>query len=166
MTGLPPNPRKHRAGLVVIASYKLLGAMVCVAIGVGALKLIGKDIEDVLARIATDLRLPESRFVNMIFDRAQLLDDPMLKRIGFAAFCYAAVGVLEAIGLYLEKTWGEFLTLIITASFLPLEIHEIMRRLTWVRVGMFTVNMLVLIYLIWMLGERAAQRRGRPITEV
>ncbi len=164
MTGsashLVPRVRNHRAGLVVIAVYKLLGALLFVAVGVGALRLLHKDIDDVVWRMIGDLKMnPESRMVNFIFEKAELLNDPLLKRIGVAAFCYAAVGILEAIGLYLEKTWGEFLTLIITASFLPFELHELMRRLTWLRVGLLVANILVLLYLIWMLGERAAHRR-------
>jgi uncharacterized membrane protein (DUF2068 family) len=102
---------------------------------------------------------PESRIVNFLFEKAELLNDPLLRRIGFGAFCYAAVGVIEAVGLYLEKAWAEFLTLIITASFLPFEIHELIRRLTWLRVGLLVTNVVVLLYLVWMLGERAAHRR-------
>lgn len=158
-THLVTQPRNHRAGLILIAAYKLLGALVCVLIGVGALHLVGKDIDDVLFKIAADLRLPESRFVNFLFEKAELLNDPILKKIGVAAFCYATLGVLEAIGLYLEKAWGEFLTVIITASFLPFEIHEIMRRLTWLRVGLLVTNLVVLLYLIWLLGERANAKR-------
>jgi uncharacterized membrane protein (DUF2068 family) len=127
---------------------------------VGALRLLHRDIDDVVWRMIADLKMnPESRMVNFLFEKAELLNDPLLRRIGVVAFCYAAVGILEAIGLYLEKTWGEFLTLIITASFLPVEIHELMRRLTWVRMGLLVANVLVLIYLIWMLGESAAHRR-------
>src|SRR5579863_3466985 len=164
MTGsashLVTGTRNHRTGLVLIAAYKLLGALLFIAIGVGALRLLHKDIDDVVWRMIGDLKMnPESRLVNFIFEKAELLNDPILRRIGLAAFCYAAVGILEAIGLYLEKTWGEFLTLIITASFLPFEIHEIMRRLTPMRVGLLVANILVLVYLIWMLGERAAHRR-------
>lgn len=126
----------------------------------GALRLLHRDIDDVVWRMIADLKMnPESRMVNFLFEKAELLNDPLLRRIGVVAFCYAAVGILEAIGLYLEKTWGEFLTLIITASFLPVEIHELMRRLTWVRMGLLVANVLVLIYLIWMLGESAAHRR-------
>lgn len=153
---------KHRAGLVLIAAYKLLGALLFVGIGVGALKLLHKDIDDVVWRIISDLKMnPESRFVNFIFDKAELLNDPILKKIGLAAFCYAALGILEAIGLYLEKAWGEFLTLVITASFLPFEMHEIIRHLTWVRISLFVGNLAVLFYMFWLLGERAAQRRRR-----
>jgi uncharacterized membrane protein (DUF2068 family) len=159
-THLAPIRRNHRAGLVLIAAYKLLGALLFVAVGVGALRLLHKDIYDVVWRMIADLKMnPESRIVNFLFEKAELLNDPLLRRIGVVAFCYAAVGVLEAIGLYLEKTWGEFLTLIITASFLPFEVHELMRRLTWIRVGLLVTNILVLVYLIWMLGERAANRR-------
>jgi uncharacterized membrane protein (DUF2068 family) len=152
--------RSHSTGLVLIAAYKLLGALLFVAVGVGALRLLHKDIDDVMWRMIGDLKMnPESRIVNFLFEKAELLNDPLLRRIGVVAFCYAAVGVLEAIGLYLEKTWGEFLTLVITASFLPFEVHELMRRLTWLRVGLLAANILVLVYLVWMLGERAAHRR-------
>lgn len=154
------HSRHHDAGLVLIAVYKLLGALLFVGIGVGALRLLHKDIDDVVWRMVNDLKMnPESRFVNFIFEKAELLNDPILRRIGVAAFSYATVSAIEAVGLYLEKAWAEFLTLIITASFLPFEIHELIRRLTWTRVGLFVANVLVLLYLIWMLGAKAAQRR-------
>jgi uncharacterized membrane protein (DUF2068 family) len=159
MTGsslkIAPKAHRHNRYLVLIAVYKLLQALLFVAIGVGALRLLHRDIEDVLTRVASDLRFnPEGRFVHFILDRASLLNSPMLRRIGLGAFCYAAVGLLEGIGLYLEKAWGEYLTLIITASFLPIEIHEILRRLTWPRVGLLVMNVLVLLYLLKMVVDR------------
>ena len=154
--------RRHNKGLVLIALYKLLLALIFIAVGIGALHLVGKDIDDVLSTAAADLRFnPEGRFVNFLLDRASFLDDPMLRRIGFGAFCYAAIGILEGIGLYLEKAWGEYLTLIITASFLPIEILEIMRRLTMARVTILIVNVLVLIYLIKVVIDR--QRRPKLV---
>jgi uncharacterized membrane protein (DUF2068 family) len=167
-THLAPPSRsrghRHRAGLVVIALYKLVGAVLLFALGIGALKLVHKDIDDVVWHALVEVlhRNPESRFVNFIFEKAELLNDPLLKRIGFGAFCYAGLGVLEAVGLYLEKVWGEFLTLAITGSFLPLELTEVIRRVTWVRVSLLAVNIAVVIYLLWVIGEKAAERaRGR-----
>jgi uncharacterized membrane protein (DUF2068 family) len=150
-----PKAQRHNKYLVLIAVYKLLQALLFVAIGVGALRLLHQDIDDVLSRVASDLRFnPEGRFVNFVLDRASLLNDPMLRRIGLGAFCYAAVGLLEGIGLYLEKAWGEYLTLIITASFLPLEIHGILRRLTMPRAGLLVANVLVLLYLLKVVVDR------------
>ncbi len=154
----------HRTGLVLIAAYKLLVALLFVGVGVGALRLLHKDIDDLVWRLIGELKMnPESRFVNFIFEKAELLNDPLLRRIGLAAFCYAALGVLEAVGLYLEKTWAEFLTLIVTASFLPFEVRELFLRLTWIRVGLLVTNVMVLLYLVWMLGEKAAHKRRAGI---
>src|SRR5579863_1042562 len=85
---------RHNKGLVLIAVYKLLYSLLIVAIGVGALRLVNKDVGDILTRIASDLRFnPEGRFVHFVLERASLLDDPTLRRIGFGAFCYAAIGI-------------------------------------------------------------------------
>jgi uncharacterized membrane protein (DUF2068 family) len=109
----------------------------------------------VLTQVAMALRFnPESRFINFILDKASLLNDPLLRRIGAAAFSYAGLGLAEGIGLYLEKAWGEYLTLAITASFLPWEIFEVLRRLTWVRVALLVVNALVFLYLLKLVAGR------------
>jgi uncharacterized membrane protein (DUF2068 family) len=153
-------PWRHDRGLVLIAAFKFAQALLFVAIGVGAHRLLHKDIADQVTQLADHLRFnPESRFVNFILGRVSLINDPMLRRIGLAAFCYAALGTAEGIGLFLEKAWGEFLTLAITISFLPLEIIEVIRRLTWVRVSLLAINILVLIYLAMLLYEKDQQRR-------
>jgi uncharacterized membrane protein (DUF2068 family) len=147
--------KRHDIGLLLIAAYKLLGSLIIALVGFGALHLIGRDIGDVLSTLVINLRFnPESRFVNFLLDKAELLNDPMLRRIGLAAFCYAGLGIFEAVGLYLEKIWGEFLTLIITASFLPWEIRELLHRVTEIRVALFVLNVAVLVYLIWIIYQR------------
>ena len=159
-THIERNRKHHNMGLVLIAAYKLFIALIFVAVGVGALHLIGKDVGDIFSSLASDLRFnPEGRFVNFVLDRASLLDDPALRRIGFVAFCYSAVSIVEAIGLYLEKAWAEYLTLAITASFLPIEIRELLHRFTWVHVGIFVINVAVLVYLIFIVLERHRKKR-------
>jgi len=143
--------RRHDKGLMLIAGYKFLLALLFVAIGAGALQLLHKDIDDLLSRLPAVQRFPESRLVNILLDKASLVTDPMLRRIGAAAFAYAGVCLVLAIGLYLEKKWGEYLTLAVTASFLPWEIFELIHRVTWLRVGLITVNVLVFAYLLKLL---------------
>jgi uncharacterized membrane protein (DUF2068 family) len=155
---LDQQHQRHNKWLVLIAGYKFLLALLFAAIGVGALHLLHKDIDDVLAQVATVLRFnPESRFVNFLLDKASLLDAPMLKRIGALAFSYAGVSLVEGIGLYLEKAWAEYLTLAITASFLPWEIFEVIHRVTWVRVGLLTANAAIFLYLLKLVAGRRRQ---------
>lgn len=163
---VPTSPAKsshrhHDIGLLLIAAYKLLGALIIALVGFGALHLIGKDVGDTIATLVVNLRFnPESRFVNFLLDKAELINDPMLRRIGLTAFCYAGLGILEAIGLYLEKVWGEYLTLIITASFLPWEIRELLHRVTEIRIALFTINVAVLVYLAGIVYHRQWKVRG------
>jgi uncharacterized membrane protein (DUF2068 family) len=141
--------------LELIALYKLLQAALLVSVGVGALKLLHKDIADVLTNLAMALRMnPEGRLVGFLLDKASLLNDHRLRQISLFLFGYAALGLLEGIGLMLEKVWAEYLTAILTASFLPLEIFELMHRVTWFRVGLFVLNLAVLAYLVWHLIRR------------
>ena len=151
--------QRHNRWLLLIALYKFFHALLFVAIGVGAHRLLHKDIADQIVLLAHHLRFnPESRLVNFILEKASLVNDPVLRRIGFVAYCYAAVTLTEGIGLYLEKAWGEFLTLAITASFLPLEIIEVVRRLTWIRVSLLIINILVFVYLLRVIFDRARRR--------
>jgi len=130
--------RHHNQWLVLIASYKLLQALLFVSIGLGA---------------------RHSRLVNFLLDKAELLNDPILRRIGLVAFGYSAISMIEGIGLYFEKVWAEYMTLAITASFLPWEIFEIARRLTLIRVSLLGANLLVFFYLLQLVADRAKSRR-------
>jgi uncharacterized membrane protein (DUF2068 family) len=159
------HPR-HNRWLILIAAFKLAQAALFIAIGVGALRLVGKDLGDHLSRLADLLRFnPEGKLVNFVLDRAAIVDDHMLRRIGAVGFIYAALDLAEGIGLYLEKVWGEYMTLIITGSFLPLEVYELFRRITWVRSGLLVINALVFMYLVKVVTERARERRAKTVAE-
>lgn len=151
--------KNHNRLLLLIAIYKFLYALLFFLIGVGAQHLLHKDLADEIDSIARYLRFnPESRLINFVLEKAALVNAPLLRRIGLAAYSYAAITLLEGIGLYLERAWGEFLTLGITASFLPWEILAIFHRLTWLRIGLLSINILVFLYLLRLVAERARRR--------
>ncbi len=165
-TQLDPPHRRHNTWLILIAAFKLAQALLFVAVGVGVLRLLHKDVGDEIQRLVDHLRFnPESRFVNFILEKANIIDDRMLRRIGAVVFIYAGLDLIEGTGLYLEKVWGEYLTLFITASFLPWEIFEVYRRFTAFRVGLLAVNALVFIYLLKLVISRGRQRSGTTNSE-
>jgi uncharacterized membrane protein (DUF2068 family) len=145
--------------LLLIAIYKFFHALFFFAIGMGAHHLLHKNIADQIEIFARHLRFnPESRLVIFVLGKSSLINGRVLERISLVAYCYATITLIEGIGLYLEKAWGEFLTLAITASFLPWEMLEILRRLTWIRVGLLTINILVFVYLLQLVLARARNR--------
>ncbi len=137
---------RHDRGLLLIAAFKLVEALLFAAVGFGALHLLHKDIGDHLTRMAN--HLPESRFIDFLLHRAELINDRLLRQIGAVGFVYAALNLIEGTGLYLEKRWGEYLTLCITASLIPWEIFEILRKVTLIRASLLTLNALVFFYLL------------------
>jgi len=157
---------KRNRWLELIALYKLLQAALLVSVGVGALRLLHKDVADVLGHIARGLRMnPEGHLMNILLDKASLLNDRRLHEISLFLFGYAALGVVEGLGLMLEKVWAEYFTSLITASFLPIEIFELVHKVTWLRISLLVLNLAVLAYLVGHLirRKRAMGKRARLI---
>jgi uncharacterized membrane protein (DUF2068 family) len=71
---------------------------------------------------------------------------------------YAVIELLEGVGLWYIKRWAEYLTVVATAAFLPLEIYELMERVTWLRVGALIFNIAAVVYLL--LAKRLFGLRG------
>jgi uncharacterized membrane protein (DUF2068 family) len=158
---LSPDLRGHNKWLMLIAIYKLGQALLFIALGVGALRLLHQDIQDVLTQLIDHLRFnPESKLINFILVQSSIIDDHMLRRVSAVLFAYAGLGMIEGIGLYLEKGWAEYLTLFITGSFLPWEVFEVIRRLTWIRASLLVLNVLVFLYLLKVVTVRVRARRS------
>jgi uncharacterized membrane protein (DUF2068 family) len=160
-------PLKNRAPvstserwIMAIGIWKVLEAALFILLGIGAIKLLHKDLVDVVTRFIIDLgRDPEGHFANLILERVAMIDPHRLKEISIAIFAGAALHLIEGIGLVLRKVWAEYVTLILTASFLPWELIEIIRHVTWIKILLTLVNIAVLIYLIFYVQMNVRQRR-------
>jgi uncharacterized membrane protein (DUF2068 family) len=145
----------HDRGLLAIAIFKLAKSAFFFGIGMGAIHFLHKDLRDPVLWLARALRFdPESRAVSLVLDKVDLINTPRLREIGIATFAYSALALTEGIGLLLERTWAEYLTLILTVSFVPWELFELVAHFSAIRVGVFVVNLAVLWYLVWLLKRK------------
>jgi len=145
----------HDRGLLLIGLFKLGTAIFFFCVGAGAIHLLHKDLGDEVMRLATRLKFdPESRFVSLLLDKVDLIDAHRLRQISVATFGYSALALTEGCGLLLEKVWAEYLTLILTISFLPWELYELVRRPDWFRLSLLLINLAVLWYLVWLLRRK------------
>lgn len=71
-----------------------------------------------------------------------------LRLLLLLAVVYAVIEWTEAIGLWRERRWAEYLTVVATTGFLPLEIHELLNRVTVFRVVALIVNIALIIWLV------------------
>lgn len=152
----------HDQWIIAIGLFKLLQAALFILLGIGAIRLLHRDLMVVAEHFILAMRFnPEGHFVNLVLEKVAMIDPHRLRQISAAIFAIAALDLVEGTGLVLEQAWAEFVTLILTASFLPWEIFEILRRTTWIRAGLTVINLAVVVYLVYFVQARMRERHLR-----
>ena len=142
----------HGSGLRVIAAFKLLKAIGLVAVGVGALRLLHKDVAAVFEHWINIFRVdPHNHYINWLLTKLEILDDRRLKELSIGTFVYATIFLVEGTGLALRKRWAEYFTIITTSSLLPLEIYGVVGRVSFARCFALALNVAIVAYLIYEL---------------
>jgi len=141
---------RHRPDILIrlIALMKLAKALVLIAVGLGALSLGHGQagwVGEWLAALAVD---PHGRYVDRAIAKLGSLDAHQLRQIGVGSLLYASVFVIEGVGLMLRRVWAEVMTVIVTTSFIPLEIYEVYDHPSWAKAVVIVVNVLVVLYLL------------------
>lgn len=117
--------------------------------GVGAVKLLHKDLAFEVERWANIFRVdPNNRYIYRLLEKVLTLDVRKLKELSVGTFFYSALLLTEGTGLLLGKRWAEYFTIIATASFIPLEVYEITRRVSSPRIIVLLLNVAVVVYLV------------------
>jgi uncharacterized membrane protein (DUF2068 family) len=154
---------RHDRWIMLIGAFKLAQALLFVLLGIGALRLLHSDLVGIAEHFIYQLRFinPEGRLVNLFLVKVAQIDPHRLRQISAAIFVIAALDALEGTGLVLEQAWAEFVTLILTASLLPLELWELLRKMTWMKLGLIAINLAVVVYLVFYVRMRMIERRQR-----
>src|SRR6266851_5928313 len=140
--------------LWLIGGFKLAKGLLLLAVGVGALRLLHQDVADVLALWTAHLHVdPENRYVDRALSILWSLDERKLKAISAGTFVYAALLLTEGTGLLLRQRWAEYFTVIVTGSFIPLELYELAKHVTLTRLTIIAINVLIVWYLVRRLGH-------------
>ena len=142
----------------LIAFFKLLKGALLIALGVAGLKLLHTDIASLVENWVAVLGLDQnSRFVGRALSTAAALTPNRVRDLIVGSFLYGGLFVTEGIGLWLLKRWAMWFTVIITGSFLPLEIYELARHPSAGKVGILVVNLVFAVYLARRIRD---ERRG------
>ena len=147
--------KHHDVGFIIIGIFKLVKGALLLGFGLGALSLIHQDAVEVIRHWAHVFQVDtDSKFVQYWLIEAGLAQRRDLALVVTTSLFYSALLSTEGVGLLMEKVWAEYLTSIITASFIPIEIYALARHTTMLRVGLLLANILVVAYLMFRLGQR------------
>jgi len=116
----------------------------------GALKKVFDSYLPALSPLANRLGvdLDETGPVHLI-QQAFVAKHSTLLLVALGVLAYGALELVEAFGLWFKKRWGEYVAVVGTSAFIPLEIHEILAKVTWLRVSALVINLFAIAYLLW-----------------
>jgi uncharacterized membrane protein (DUF2068 family) len=150
---------ERRERLVVwIGIFKLIKAALLIALGIAALVAGPERLAHRAARIVGWIGLFPGRHViqegiGKLWSMSHLTADWM----AVLSLAYAAVFLVEGVGLIRKKRWAEWLTVVVTGSFIPLEIYEMVEHFGPGKVVTLALNAAIVIYLLWY---RIQERRS------
>jgi uncharacterized membrane protein (DUF2068 family) len=81
-----------------------------------------------------------------------------LNLIAGGLFFYGALQLFEGIGLWSLKRWGEYVAVVGTTLFIPLEVYELTEKISWLKITVLVVNVAAVLYLL--LAKRLFGIRG------
>jgi len=139
-------------GLLLIAVFKFIKALILLALGIALLRLLHQDVADKISDWADAFQIdPDNLYLQHLMDRLSVLSDRRMIVLSIGTFFYSGLFFVEGIGLALRKRWAEYLTTIITTSLIPVEVYEIAKRATVMRLTLLVLNIAVVIYLVIVL---------------
>lgn len=139
----------------VIAAFKIAEALLFGAAAVAALNLLRPEVAAQLQDWLGDLPYNAQQHLTR---RALtwLIGMPRGHTVTLAtgAFVYSLLFAVEGIGLWLRRQWAEWLTAVATASFVPIELWELVHRPSTIKALIVAINLAVVAYLVHHLRQR------------
>lgn len=153
----------HDRFIQAIAVFKVFKAILFLLAALGALGLMQHGVAERAREWGSALAFTSGqRLARTVVTYITGLSRGKIGALGLAAFFYAALFATEGVGLWREKRWAEYLTVIATGSLIPFEIWEIVHRPTPMRFAAFGVNVAVVIYLAVRLRRPRAAAKKEP----
>ncbi len=147
--------------LAWIAGYKLIKAILALAGGIMVLHLGNRNLVELATRWLVSLRFdPEGWVGARLLRQLGYLDPNRLHFAGQLLFVYTILYCIEAVGLFLEKRWAEWLTVVQTSILIPVEVYELHRRAGPIKVVALIFSVSVVIYLLWRIQRDSREEAG------
>ena len=144
-------------GVRGIAIVEAVKGLLVLLVGFGLLSLAHRDVEQFAAELVRHAHLnPASHYPHIFIEAATKATDSRLWMLALAAFLYAALRLSEAYGLWHRRRWAEVFAVVTGALYLPVEIYELIERVTVVRITVFAVNAMIVAFLghAWWRGKQ------------
>ncbi len=147
---------RRRLVVVLIAIFKLLKGALLMTVGVDLSRFSDAGLSGTLVEWARAVHIdPDGRHLSRAIHAIATLDGRRLEAVRAGMVVYAALFLTEGTGLLARRRWAESFTIVVTGSFVPLEVFEVVRRPDGLRLAVLVANVAV----VWYLASGLRQRR-------
>jgi uncharacterized membrane protein (DUF2068 family) len=155
--------RADRAGLKTIAVFEAFKGGLVLLAAAGLISLVHQRGQEVAEEIVRDLHLnPASHYPHIFLDAAASLNSTRLWLLAGGACLYTSIRFLESYGLWHERTWAEWLGAVSGFLYIPIEVYELFRHVTAIRITLLLANIGIVLFLAWTI-YRHRNSGDRPL---
>ncbi len=152
MTIINRKITRQTTGLHIVALFEgAKGTLVLIA-GFGLLTLVHRDLHQIAEELVKRFQMnPAHHYPKIFIDAATHVTDARLWVLSASAIIYATVRFVEAYGLWRRQPWAEWFAVLTGGIYIPIEIYELLKGVTWAKVVVLVVNMGIVGYLSYVL---------------
>jgi len=151
---------KRFGGVRVVAAVEAAKGILVLTVGAGLFTLMHRDVEKIAEHIVMVFHLnPASRTPRIFLNLAEHATDARLQFLAFGALAYSSLHLVAGFGLWRGRRWAEWLTITALGIYIPFELYELWKGVSWAKIGLLAVNAVIVAYLARVLWQ--TQRGSR-----
>jgi uncharacterized membrane protein (DUF2068 family) len=128
--------------------------------GFGLTRLVHRDVAHAAEALVDRLHLDAAKkFPHIFLQLAANISDAQLWGLAALALAYALLRLAEAYGLWFQRRWAQWIAAVSGGIYVPVEIYELARGVSWIKIGALVLNAAVVAYMCYTLW-RGAPRSG------
>ncbi len=144
-----------RGGIRIVSIFEAAKGLIVLFTGFGLLLLIHKDLHSVGEQLVRHLHLnPAKHYPEIFIDAISRLHDRQLWALALSALIYCVARLVEAYGLWVQQQWAKWFGFLTGGMYIPVEIYENLRGVTWPKMAVMIVNIYIVAYLGYDLYKR------------
>jgi uncharacterized membrane protein (DUF2068 family) len=155
-----PTHSPIEKGVRSVAVFEALKGAVVLIAGFGLLHYVHRDLQAVSEELVRHSHLnPAHHYPHVFIEAASHTSSGRMRALAGLAFLYSSVRFVEAYGLWRLRAWAEWFAIISGSIYVPIEIYELARHATVIRVLVLLINLFIVAYLIYVRWTNAAKRK-------
>jgi uncharacterized membrane protein (DUF2068 family) len=152
----------QKGALRAVALFEALKGALALTAGWGVLALFHGDAQRFADALVGRLHLNPAKSTPQVFLRLlENISDSQLWALAAFAALYAGLRFIEAYGLWRGRRWAEWIAALSGGIYVPVEIYELTRGVSWIKVAALLLNAAVVAYMcyaLWVSRKKGPNR--------